>query len=124
MILVAELHLISSSYSSDAINQQQLDKVSTLPGQNFNVSFAHYSGYITVNKESGRALFYWFFEAEEDPSSKPLVLWLNGGRYVIFSCVCVCELRVALVDNDNVAEKRMQKDVIFMLLSCCPYSFS
>ncbi|GFQ06689.1 serine carboxypeptidase ii-2 [Phtheirospermum japonicum] len=56
-----------------------LDRVSNLPGQNFNVSFAHYSGYVTVNKESGRSLFYWFFEADEDPSSKPLVLWLNGG---------------------------------------------
>eukprot|EP00262_Sarcandra_glabra_P012839 TRINITY_DN3397_c0_g1_i1.p1 TRINITY_DN3397_c0_g1~~TRINITY_DN3397_c0_g1_i1.p1 ORF type:complete len:498 (-),score=90.95 TRINITY_DN3397_c0_g1_i1:296-1789(-) len=58
---------------------QKLDKVAQLPGQAFNVNFAHYAGYVTVNKESGRALFYWFFEAVEDPSSKPLVLWLNGG---------------------------------------------
>ncbi|KAH6819242.1 serine carboxypeptidase-like 29 [Perilla frutescens var. frutescens] len=72
--VVAELQLISCSN-----NQQQLDRVFKLPGQNFNVSFAHYAGYITVNQESGRALFYWFFEAEEDPSSKPLLLWLNGG---------------------------------------------
>lgn len=66
--------------SSDPPLQQQLDKVQGLPGQNFNVSFAHYSGYVTVNEESGRALFYWFFEAAEDPSSKPIVLWLNGGQ--------------------------------------------
>ncbi|ONK63869.1 uncharacterized protein A4U43_C07F19770 [Asparagus officinalis] len=26
-----------------------------------------------------RSLFYYFAEAEADPSSKPLVLWLNGG---------------------------------------------
>lgn len=90
VMLVVELHLInSSSFSSDPTNQQQLDKVSTLPGQNFNVSFAHYSGYITVNQESGRSLFYWFFEAEDDPSSKPLLLWLNGGGYAVFSLVCV-----------------------------------
>ncbi|KAK6151546.1 hypothetical protein DH2020_014181 [Rehmannia glutinosa] len=79
---IAILHLIScsTSFSSDPHNQQQLDRVSKLPGQNFNVSFAHYAGYVTVNKESGRALFYWFFEADdENPSSKPLVLWLNGG---------------------------------------------
>ncbi|XP_042066755.1 serine carboxypeptidase II-2-like isoform X2 [Salvia splendens] len=75
---VAELHSISctASFSSD---QQQLDRVLKLPGQNFDVSFAHYAGYITVNEESGRDLLYWFFEAEEDPSSKPIVLWLNGG---------------------------------------------
>ncbi|CAN0838280.1 Serine carboxypeptidase-like 29 [Linum grandiflorum] len=59
--------------------KQQIDKVSELPGQNFNVSFAHYSGYVTVNEKAGRALFYWFFEAAEEPESKPLVLWLNGG---------------------------------------------
>ncbi|ERN07063.1 serine carboxypeptidase II-2 [Amborella trichopoda] len=55
------------------------DRVLKLPGQAFDVSFAHYSGYVTVNKEAGRALFYWFFEAVDDPSSKPLVVWLNGG---------------------------------------------
>lgn len=52
-----------------------------LPGQP-NVSFAQYSGYVLVNKDSGRALFYWFVEAVEDPASKPLVLWLNGGLSV------------------------------------------
>ncbi|KAK8695285.1 hypothetical protein V6N13_000451 [Hibiscus sabdariffa] len=31
------------------------------------------------NFPAGRALFYWFFEAAEDPDSKPLLLWLNGG---------------------------------------------
>lgn len=61
------------------LDEQGRDKVSTLPGQLFNVTFAHYSGYITVNEDSGRALFYWFFEAVEDADSKPLVLWLNGG---------------------------------------------
>ncbi|CAI0427607.1 unnamed protein product [Linum tenue] len=63
----------------DSAAQQQLDKVLELPGQNFEVSFAQYSGYLTVNEKAGRALFYWFFEAVEDPGSKPLILWLNGG---------------------------------------------
>ncbi|KAK9287852.1 hypothetical protein L1049_016294 [Liquidambar formosana] len=36
-------------------------------------------GYITVNQDHGRALFYWFFEAQSEPSKKPLLLWLNGG---------------------------------------------
>jgi len=65
--------------STDPLVQQQLDKVLSLPGQSFNLSFAHYAGYINVNEDSGRALFYWFIEAAEDPDSKPLVLWLNGG---------------------------------------------
>ncbi|KAL5138220.1 Serine carboxypeptidase-like 26 [Glycine soja] len=40
---------------------------------------SHFSSYITVNENHGRALFYWFFEAQSEPSKKPLLLWLNGG---------------------------------------------
>ncbi|XP_010531651.1 PREDICTED: serine carboxypeptidase-like 29, partial [Tarenaya hassleriana] len=73
--LLANAHLGNCALSS----RQEQDRVSKLPGQGFNVSFAHYSGYVTVHEKSGRALFYWFFEAVEDPDSKPLLLWLNGG---------------------------------------------
>ncbi|KAL2460222.1 Serine carboxypeptidase 24 [Abeliophyllum distichum] len=48
-----------------------------MPGQP-KVNFSQYSGYVTVDPTAGRALFYYFTESE-DPSSKPLVLWLNGG---------------------------------------------
>ncbi|KAJ9689073.1 hypothetical protein PVL29_014629 [Vitis rotundifolia] len=78
-ILFTLIYLNTPTSSSDPLVQQRLDKVQHLPGQTFNISFAHYSGYVTVNEDSGRALFYWFIEAAEDPSSKPLVLWLNGG---------------------------------------------
>jgi hypothetical protein len=60
---------------------QDRDRVPRVPGQGFNASFAHYAGYVTVSEQRGAALFYWFFEAAQDPGSKPLVLWLNGGRY-------------------------------------------
>ncbi|KAK3131804.1 hypothetical protein QOZ80_6AG0511690 [Eleusine coracana subsp. coracana] len=59
--------------------EQERDLVPRVPGQPFNPSFAHYAGYVTVSEQRGAALFYWFFEAAEDPASKPLVLWLNGG---------------------------------------------
>ncbi|KAF8093343.1 hypothetical protein N665_0384s0029 [Sinapis alba] len=54
------------------------DLVTDLPGQS-GVSFRHYAGYVPVDKEHGRAMFYWFFEAMSLPNQKPLVLWLNGG---------------------------------------------
>ncbi|KAH9323355.1 hypothetical protein KI387_017994, partial [Taxus chinensis] len=54
------------------------DLISELPGQP-KVPFKQYGGYVTVDKKNDRALFYYFVEAEEHPSSKPLVLWLNGG---------------------------------------------
>ncbi|KAM7508362.1 hypothetical protein LguiA_018815 [Lonicera macranthoides] len=81
IIFVINLSIGSCNASSwtDPIAQQKLDRVFELPGQNFSVGFAHYSGYVTVNEEFGRTLFYWFTEAVDEPSSKPLVLWLNGG---------------------------------------------
>ena len=55
-----------------------IDRVAWLPGQPI-VGFQQYSGYVTVDEKKQRALFYYFAEAEVDPASKPLVLWLNGG---------------------------------------------
>ncbi|EOX99649.1 Serine carboxypeptidase-like 45 isoform 3 [Theobroma cacao] len=54
------------------------DRITQLPGQP-KVGFQQYSGYVTVDEKKQRALFYYFAEAEVDPASKPLVLWLNGG---------------------------------------------
>ncbi|XP_050245217.1 serine carboxypeptidase-like 46 isoform X2 [Quercus robur] len=54
------------------------DKITSLPGQP-QVSFQQFAGYITVDEKQNRALFYYFVEAESQPASKPLVLWLNGG---------------------------------------------
>ncbi|XP_057850536.2 serine carboxypeptidase II-3-like [Cryptomeria japonica] len=59
--------------------KQENDKITSLPGQPSNVTFAQYSGYVTVDSKAGRALFYYFTEATQDPSTKPLLLWLNGG---------------------------------------------
>ncbi|KAK6922058.1 Peptidase S10, serine carboxypeptidase [Dillenia turbinata] len=54
--------------------------ISSLPGQPANVSFKQYSGYIVTDSEHGRALFYYFVEANSaNPLSHPLTLWLNGG---------------------------------------------
>lgn len=61
--------------------QMEADKIETLPGQPDGVDFDQYSGYITVDPEAGRALFYYFVESPQDSSTNPLVLWLNGGNY-------------------------------------------
>ncbi|KAK4754570.1 hypothetical protein SAY87_002674 [Trapa incisa] len=66
--------------SSSPLEDQERDRITELPGQP-SVDFAHYSGYVTVNQQAGRALFYWLVESPESrmPASRPLVLWLNGG---------------------------------------------
>ncbi|RWR79347.1 Peptidase S10 [Cinnamomum micranthum f. kanehirae] len=57
----------------------EADKIDGLPGQPAGVKFDQYAGYVTVDPGHGRALFYYFAEAPVEPSTKPLVLWLNGG---------------------------------------------
>ncbi|KAI3458991.1 hypothetical protein Pfo_015654 [Paulownia fortunei] len=67
-------------YSLSNVDQEK-DRITYLPGQPENVGFSQYSGYVTVNQQAGRALFYWLTEAPTNrgPESRPLVLWLNGG---------------------------------------------
>ncbi|XP_039824589.1 P-(S)-hydroxymandelonitrile lyase-like isoform X4 [Panicum virgatum] len=55
------------------------DRILGLPGQPNGVAFGMYAGYVTVDEQAGRALFYWLQEAGRDPGAAPLVLWLNGG---------------------------------------------
>ncbi|KAK7348022.1 hypothetical protein VNO80_22570 [Phaseolus coccineus] len=73
--------LLSTSFiKASALNATyESDRIIDLPGQPSSPSLSHFSGYITVNENHGRALFYWFFEAQSEPSKKPLLLWLNGG---------------------------------------------
>uniref|UniRef100_A0A1J3JJF6 Carboxypeptidase n=1 Tax=Noccaea caerulescens TaxID=107243 RepID=A0A1J3JJF6_NOCCA len=81
LLLISLLLTISSCCASTYVEEQKRDRISELPGQPSNVDFRQYSGYITVNEERGRALFYWLVESpsNRDPKSRPLVLWFNGG---------------------------------------------
>ncbi|XP_022725819.1 serine carboxypeptidase-like 35 isoform X1 [Durio zibethinus] len=60
------------------LRQQEADRVTNLPGQPA-VNFRHYAGYVKLQPQDQKALFYWFFEAQSGVARKPLVLWLNGG---------------------------------------------
>ncbi|KAF5746382.1 serine carboxypeptidase-like 45 [Tripterygium wilfordii] len=75
--LVVGLFLLCFSAQVES-NFTNSDRIFRLPGQPL-VGFQQYSGYVTVDEKKQRALFYYFAEAEIDPASKPLVLWLNGG---------------------------------------------
>ncbi|KAM7499162.1 hypothetical protein LguiA_023576 [Lonicera macranthoides] len=73
-LLLGTCHSLSTS-------DQDRDRIKELPGQPTNVGFNQYSGYVTVNQQAGRALFYWLIEspASRRPDTRPLLLWLNGG---------------------------------------------
>ncbi|KDP43592.1 hypothetical protein JCGZ_16879 [Jatropha curcas] len=71
------------------INQEngkdkEKDRIKRLPGQP-QVKFSQYGGYVTVDKLAGKALYYYFAEAQESSkNSLPLLLWLNGVANVLF----------------------------------------
>lgn len=81
LLCLFSLLLLGACFGDDSYQDQEKDRIIELPGQPKNVGFNQYSGYVTVNRKSGRALFYWLTEspASRRPESRPLVLWLNGG---------------------------------------------
>ncbi|XP_059278296.1 serine carboxypeptidase-like 45 [Lycium ferocissimum] len=67
-------------FSSFLFNKSSAELITSLPGQPPNIFFKQYSGYIVTNSQHGRALFYYFVEADsENAASLPLTVWLNGG---------------------------------------------
>ncbi|KAJ0791776.1 putative carboxypeptidase D [Helianthus annuus] len=60
-------------------NCKNSDEIVNLPDQP-PANFKQFAGYIPIDDDAQqRFMFYYFVEAESDPSSKPLVLWFNGG---------------------------------------------
>ncbi|CAD5327734.1 unnamed protein product [Arabidopsis thaliana] len=53
--------------------------ITKLPGFEGTFPSKHYSGYVTIDKEHGKNLWYYFIESEKNSSKDPVVLWLNGG---------------------------------------------
>uniref|UniRef100_A0A6P7GA47 Carboxypeptidase n=1 Tax=Diabrotica virgifera virgifera TaxID=50390 RepID=A0A6P7GA47_DIAVI len=47
--------------------------------QGLDTEVKSYSGYFTVDKNHDSNIFFWFFPSQSDPSSDPVVLWLQGG---------------------------------------------
>ncbi|XP_010468225.1 PREDICTED: serine carboxypeptidase-like 33 [Camelina sativa] len=80
LLIISLLILLSLRHQDYHIEAQNSDKVVNLPEQPSSPKVSHFSGYVNVNQENTRSLFFWFFEAlSESPSTRPLVLWLNGG---------------------------------------------
>ncbi|KAF8698625.1 hypothetical protein HU200_034870 [Digitaria exilis] len=88
-------------YVSPQDGLKKVDKITELPGQPGKAAFDQYAGYVTVNATSGKALFYYFAEAVEEPSTKPLVLWLNGGPGCSSLGGAMLEIGPFFVNRDN-----------------------
>jgi len=53
-------------------------EITDLPGLTFDVNFSQYSGYITLDQTT-KNIFYWFVESQNNPTTDPVILWLQGG---------------------------------------------
>jgi len=81
-VVVLCLFLISVAAASTAEQHADLSsrsEVTSLPGFDGELLSKHHSGYLTVDRELGSYLFYYFVESEGNPAQDPVVLWLNGG---------------------------------------------
>ncbi|KAF3437359.1 hypothetical protein FNV43_RR20112 [Rhamnella rubrinervis] len=79
MSLFKAIHNVDESKINPQEGLKEKDKIVKLPGQP-QVEFSQYGGYVTVDRKAGRALYYYFAEAQNSKaSSSPLLLWLNGG---------------------------------------------
>ncbi|KAH7430547.1 hypothetical protein KP509_08G003500 [Ceratopteris richardii] len=79
-VLIFLLHLplfLPPLYFTEGAPSEAL--VESLPGFDGTFPSKHYAGYITVDEEYGRNLYYYFVTSSNDPTADPLVLWMNGG---------------------------------------------
>ena len=74
-----DLHNFQSQLINSGANEEDHFLKEGLPGQPTGFAFKQYAGHITVNESAQRALFYYFVESACESSTKPLILWLNGG---------------------------------------------
>ncbi|PPS16417.1 hypothetical protein GOBAR_AA04164 [Gossypium barbadense] len=76
IIFISFLFLLLGVDSSDF---PMNDLITKLLGQP-NVNFRQFAGYIDVDENvASQSLFYYFVEAEKDPMTQPLTIWLTGG---------------------------------------------
>ena len=64
-------------------SSREADKVESLPGWAGPLPSAQYSGYLDVPLKTGGKkdihIHYWLSESESEPSTDPVVFWMNGG---------------------------------------------
>lgn len=61
------------------IIQKHPNEITHIPGLQSDLKSRHYGGYITVDEDHKRNLYYYLVTSEGEPAKDPLILWLNGG---------------------------------------------
>ncbi len=71
--------LLDRTPPDDDQSAREADRITHLPGLDYDPGFDQFAGYLTVNEKQQRKLFYWYVESQNDPATDPVVLWTNGG---------------------------------------------
>ena len=82
MVAINILFVLCAFYAFLALAAVKQDEITHLPGWNQALPSRQYSGYLQVGESF---LHYWLVLSESNPSTDPVVLWLNGGNS---SCCC------------------------------------
>jgi carboxypeptidase C (cathepsin A) len=89
------------------------DEVKSLPGWSARtLPSRHFSGYIEC-AASSKQLHYYLQEADADPSSKPLVLWLNGGPGASSLIGAFTELGQLILNRDSRSAAGSATPILF-----------
>lgn len=86
-----------------------------LPGQP-KVDFKQFAGYVDVDEKAGKSLFYYFAESQEDSDTKPLTLWLNGGKVLLGFLVLEC-----FVSSPSIEVLAFHEDLFWSWISLFDY---
>lgn len=93
-LLAVVASLVVGAFGSPAA-----DEIINLPGLSHNISFRHFSGYLSGVE--GKHLHYWFVESSRSPADDPVVLWMNGGPGCSSMEGLLAELGPYLVNPDG-----------------------
>ena len=70
---------VTAESDQTQIIQKHPNEITDIPGLQCNLKSRHYGGYITVDADNNRNLYYYFVTSKRKPAKDPLILWLNGG---------------------------------------------
>ncbi|KAK8740869.1 hypothetical protein OTU49_002739, partial [Cherax quadricarinatus] len=106
-----------------AVGAPVADEITDLPGLNHNISFRHYSGFLSGDE--GKNLHYWFVESSHNPADDPVLLWMNGGPGCSSMEGLLAELGPYLVNPDgktlkeNIYSWNTVANVLFLEAPAC-----
>jgi len=73
------LYLTPYIESGDVDTGKALSSVDSTMLMGLDSEIESYSGFLTVDAENNGNMFFWFVPAESEPSTAPVVIWLQGG---------------------------------------------